>query len=58
MTWPPRSQRMPRWEPSSPKLSNSMQRYHVDTINAAKSVETRERRIGKAVSLFREGKQR
>ena len=37
---------------------NSMQRYHVDTINAAKSVETRERRIGKAVSLFREGKQR
>lgn len=40
------------------KLSNSMQRYHVDTINAAKSVETRERRIGKAVSLFREGKQR
>ena len=40
------------------KLSNSMQRYHVDNINAAKSVETRERRIGKAVSLFREGKQR
>lgn len=39
-------------------LSNSMQRYHVDTINAAKSVETRERRIGKAVSLFREGRQR
>jgi hypothetical protein len=39
-------------------LSNSMQRYHVDTINAAKSAETRERRIGKAVSLFREGRQR
>ncbi|MGZ4651444.1 MAG: YdeI/OmpD-associated family protein [Kineosporiaceae bacterium] len=40
------------------KLSNSMQRYHVDTINAAKSAETRQRRIEKAVSLFLDGKQR
>ena len=40
------------------KLSNSLQRYHVDTINGAKSAETRQRRIEKAVSLFREGKQR
>jgi hypothetical protein len=40
------------------KLSNSMQRYHVDTINAAKSADTRQRRIDKAVALFLEGKQR
>jgi len=40
------------------KLSNSMQRYHVDNINAARSAETRQRRIGKAVALFRDGKQR
>ncbi|MFC0506678.1 YdeI/OmpD-associated family protein [Micromonospora costi] len=40
------------------KLSNSVQRYHVDNINAAKSAETRQRRIEKAVSLFRDGKQR
>src|SRR5215218_1753802 len=35
------------------KLSNSMQRYHVDNINAAKSAETRQRRIEKAIALFR-----
>jgi uncharacterized protein YdeI (YjbR/CyaY-like superfamily) len=40
------------------KLSNSLQRYHVDNINAAKSAETRQRRIDKATALFREGKQR
>jgi len=40
------------------KLSNSVQRYHVDSINGAKSPETRQRRIEKAVSLFRSGKQR
>ena len=40
------------------KLSNSLQRYHVDTINGAKTAETRQRRIEKAVTLFREGKQR
>ena len=39
-------------------LSNSLQRYHVDNVNAAKSPETRQRRIDKAVTLFREGKQR
>ena len=39
-------------------LSNSLQRYHVDTINAAKTAETRERRIEKSLALFREGKQR
>ncbi|MGZ8755956.1 MAG: DUF1905 domain-containing protein [Acidimicrobiia bacterium] len=33
-------------------LSNSLQRYHVDNINAAKAAETRQRRIDKAISLF------
>lgn len=40
------------------KLSNSMQRYHVDTITAAKSAGTRQRRIDKAIALFRAGRQR
>lgn len=40
------------------KLSNSMQRYHVDNITAAKSADTREGRIDKAIALFRDGKQR
>jgi hypothetical protein len=40
------------------KLSNSMQRYHVDNINSAKSAETRQRRIDKAIDLFLAGKQR
>src|ERR1700743_1798083 len=40
------------------KLSGSLRRYHVDNINAAKTAETRQRRIDKAVTLFREGKQR
>jgi hypothetical protein len=40
------------------KLSNSLQRYHLDNIAAAKSADTRQRRIDKAIALFREGKQR
>jgi hypothetical protein len=40
------------------KLSNSLQRYHVDSITGAKTAETRERRISKAVALFLAGKQR
>ena len=40
------------------KLSNSLQRYHVDNINGAKTAETRQRRIEKAILLFREGKKR
>jgi hypothetical protein len=36
-------------------LSNSMQRYHIDNINAAKTDTTRQRRIDKAISLFRDG---
>jgi hypothetical protein len=40
------------------KLSPSLRRYHVDNIVAAKSPETRQRRIEKAVSLFQAGKQR
>ena len=39
-------------------LSNSLQRYHVATINAAKTAETRQRRVQKALRLFREGKKR
>ena len=39
-------------------LSNSMQRYHIDKINGAKTPETRQRRIDNSVSLFLEGKQR
>jgi hypothetical protein len=37
---------------------DSMQRYHVDTITAAKSADTRQRRIDKAIALFLDGKQR
>lgn len=40
------------------KLSNSLQRYHVDNVNAARTAETRQRRIDRAISLFRQGKQR
>ena len=40
------------------KLSNSLQRYHIDNINGAKAPETRQRRIEKAVALFHAGKQR
>ena len=40
------------------KLSNSLQRYHVDNINGAKTDETRQRRIDKAIELFKLGKQR
>jgi hypothetical protein len=39
-------------------LSNSLQRLHVDTINDAKTDETRQRRIEKSVGLFAEGKKR
>ena len=40
------------------KLSNSLQRYHIDNINGAKSPDTRQRRIDKAVALFLADKQR
>ena len=40
------------------KLSNSLQRYHVDNVNAAKTEETRRRRIEKSILLFQQGKQR
>ncbi len=39
-------------------LSNSLQRYHVDNVNGAKTADTRQRRIDKAVALFLAGKQR
>jgi Bacteriocin-protection, YdeI or OmpD-Associated/Domain of unknown function (DUF1905) len=40
------------------RMSNSQQRYHVDNISAARTTETRQRRIDKAISLFQQGKQR
>ena len=40
------------------RLSNSLQRYHIDNVNSAKTAETRQRRIEKAVALFRDGRQR
>jgi Bacteriocin-protection, YdeI or OmpD-Associated/Domain of unknown function (DUF1905) len=40
------------------KLSNSLQRYHIDNVTGAKSADTRQRRIDKAIALFRDGKQR
>ena len=40
-------------------LSSSLQRYHVDTINEAKTNDTRRRRrIDRAISLFAAGKKR
>lgn len=40
------------------RLPNSLQRYHVEAVNGAKTAETRQRRIEKAVALFQQGKQR
>ena len=40
------------------KLSNSLRRYHVDSITSAKTADTRQRRIDKAIALFLDGKQR
>ena len=39
-------------------LSNSLQRYHVDNINDAKTAETRARRIDRSVALFAAGEKR
>lgn len=39
-------------------LSNSLQRYHLDNIAGAKTDETRQRRVDKAVALFVAGKAR
>jgi antitoxin component of MazEF toxin-antitoxin module len=39
-------------------LSNSLQRYHIDNINAAKAADTRQRRIDKSIELFLAGKPR
>lgn len=36
-------------------LSNSLRRYHIDNVNGAKSPATRQRRIDRAVELFRAG---
>ena len=39
-------------------LSFSMKRFHVDSVEGAKTQETRERRIAKAVETLRQGKAR
>ena len=39
-------------------LSNSLQRYHSEQVAGAKTDETRQRRIDKAVALFLAGKKR
>lgn len=39
-------------------LSNSLQRYHVEQVTSAKAPETRQRRVEKAVALFRQGRKR
>ena len=39
-------------------LSSSLQRYHVDNVNAAKAPKTRQRRIDKSVGLFLAVRQR
>lgn len=39
-------------------LSNSVQRYHVDNVDGAKTAATRQRRIDNALALFRDGKKR
>lgn len=39
-------------------LSNSLQRYHIDNVNGAKTVETRQQRINKTIALFLDGKKR
>jgi uncharacterized protein YdeI (YjbR/CyaY-like superfamily) len=39
-------------------LSDSLQRYHLDNIAGAKTDETRQRRVDKAVALFVAGKAR
>lgn len=40
------------------RLSNSLQRYHAESIEGAKSDETRRRRIARSIELFLAGKQR
>ncbi len=40
------------------KLSNSLQRFHIDNINGAKTAQTRQRRIDGAIEFFLAGKQR
>ena len=39
-------------------LSNSVQRFHIDTVNGAKAADTRARRVEKAVATFKAGKPR
>lgn len=50
--------RNPRTEEFFAALSNSLQRYHIDQVTSAKTDETRQRRIDKAIGLFLEGRKR
>ena len=43
---------------SSASSPNSMQRYHAGNITAAKSADTRQRRMDKAIALFRARQER
>jgi len=40
------------------QLSNSLQRFHIDNVNAANAPETRKRRIDRCIELFVAGKKR
>ncbi|HEY0933431.1 MAG TPA: YdeI/OmpD-associated family protein [Trebonia sp.] len=40
------------------RLSPSLRRYHADNVTAAKTAETRQRRVEKAVALFQQGRPR
>jgi hypothetical protein len=59
---PPELQRALDAEPAAKAffatLSNSLQRLHVENVNGAKTDETRQRRVEKAIALFLDGKAR
>src|SRR5689334_21218066 len=48
----------PRAKATFDKLSNSLKGYHVSQVLDAKTPETRQRRIEKAIAVLREGKPR
>lgn len=48
----------PKAKETFDQLSNSMKGYHVSQVTAAKTDETRQRRIEKSIAVLREGKPR
>jgi len=48
----------PKAKETFDQLSNSMKGYHVSQVTAAKTEETRQRRIEKSIAVLREGKPR